>query len=154
MTFSLRAVIVDDIADLQRQCWPDTTPNYVTDLVQRAIRLHTQQRGGGVVALVNGVVIGYGMLHIWTTVGEISDLIVAEPCRGRGVGTCIIAQICDLALNYGIQQVEIGALSDNSAAIRLYERLGFIRYRAITIQGGKPPQVIIYLHKHLSDTSH
>lgn len=153
MTFLIRAVRPSDIADLQQQCWPDSPSAYVLDLVNRAIRLRDQKRGGAMVAVWDGRIIGYGLLTIWTNMGEISDLMVATNHRNNGIGSCIIANICTLAWELGVWDVEIGAFSDNIGAIRLYERLGFVKHRTLVVQSGKPPQVIIYLYKRLSVSS-
>ncbi|PJF42849.1 MAG: hypothetical protein CUN55_09505 [Phototrophicales bacterium] len=146
---SFRQVQLSDVVQLHQNCWSETSSAYVEDLVRRAIRLYEQKRGGAIVALHNERAIGYGMLTIWGTLGEISDLIVTPAYRRQGIGTCIIHQICFLAIDLGIYEVEIGALAENVDAIRLYERLGFVRHRQLTLQSGNMPQTLIYLHKNL-----
>lgn len=123
------------------------------DIVERAQRLYSQRRGGAIVAVIDGMVVGFGMLHIWTNLGELSDLIVYAPYRGRGLGSQIVQQLCDLAIQLGTYEVEIGAFSDNVNAIRLYERLSFERHRILNVRSGKSPQLIIYLYKRLIDES-
>lgn len=150
MNFHIRLVQATDIAQLQASCWPAFAPAYTEDLVKRALLLYDKQRGGGFVALADEVVVGFGMLNIWASIGEISDLIVYEPFRGKGIGSCLIAQMCSLALDFGLVDIEIGAFSDNIDALRLYEHLGFVRHRTLIVQSGKSPQIIIYLYKQLS----
>lgn len=149
MNFYIRLVQAADIAQLQCYCWPEFPPAYTDNLVTRALRLYDKRSGGGFVAVVDDMIVGFGMLNIWTSIGEISDLIIYKPWRGRGIGSCLIAQLCSLALDFGLMDVEIGSLSDNADALRLYERLGFMRHRTLTLQSGKSPQIIIYLHKQL-----
>jgi ribosomal protein S18 acetylase RimI-like enzyme len=52
-------------------------------------------------------------------------LDVASAHRGRGIGTAMIAEVENVARSRGLKYVTLGVGIDNSAAKRLYERLGF-----------------------------
>lgn len=54
---------------------------------------------------------------------ELLNLNVAEACRGRGVGTALIRAAESVAAAAG--ELVIGVATDNPAARRLYERLGY-----------------------------
>ncbi len=59
--------------------------------------------------------------------GELSVdfLAVAEGWRGRGIGTRLLHEVSALARAEGMHAVRLDVVDTNSAARRLYERLGF-----------------------------
>lgn len=134
---------------LHQNCWVDEPEHYVADLIERALCLRKEHRGGARVAVVNNVVCAFGLLTKWPKVGEISDLVVQADYRGAGIGTSLLQQLADLAQDIGITCLEIGAISSNTGAIALYERLGFIRHRSFDIHINAKLQPIIYLQKQL-----
>jgi putative acetyltransferase len=53
---------------------------------------------------------------------------VHDDYAGRGIGRALIEALLDLADNYlGLKRVELDVITDNEAAIHLYESLGFER---------------------------
>jgi L-phenylalanine/L-methionine N-acetyltransferase len=59
-------------------------------------------------------------------VGRIGISVAAE-WQGKGVGTALMAAVVDLADNWlNLTRLELEVYADNAAAIRLYERFGFI----------------------------
>lgn len=84
-----------------------------------------RQQAGGVVYLVGwlaGTPVGTGVL-ITGESPELKNLQVRKEFRGRGVGRAIIAEAEDEARESGL--LVIGVATDNPAARRLYERLGY-----------------------------
>lgn len=91
-------------------------------------------------ATVDGAPAGYGLAHVmtgrdnWTTdtwrtgdrVGEIESLGVLEPFRGRGIGTLLLDGLEERLRADGVEDLVIGVLPGNAAAIRLYQRRGFL----------------------------
>jgi GNAT superfamily N-acetyltransferase/ketosteroid isomerase-like protein len=56
---------------------------------------------------------------------EILTLVVAESARGRGVGSALMRQVQSRLDRLAIRDVLIGAVPNNQAAIRLYQKLGY-----------------------------
>ena len=56
---------------------------------------------------------------------HIKDLAVAESHRGRGLGGQLIARAEAIAKDAGARWLRISAMTDNRAAVQLYERRGF-----------------------------
>jgi putative acetyltransferase len=57
--------------------------------------------------------------------GEIG-ITVHDDYTGRGIGRALLAALLDLADNtLGLKRVELDVITDNAAAIHLYESLGF-----------------------------
>lgn len=83
------------------------------------------------VAKYGGVVVGMGSLtqmdrprlfHSGTL-----GLYVHPDYWGKGIGTAIMAQLLDAADNWlNLKRVELDVFTDNAAAIRLYEKFGFV----------------------------
>lgn len=56
---------------------------------------------------------------------DLLDLAVLPDARGNGLGTLLLQAVKSWAKAYGADYLELGALSNNQEAIRLYEREGF-----------------------------
>lgn len=85
-----------------------------------------------IVAEIDGTVIGYAGLHPNRSPrlahSASLGITVADAFTGRGVGSALLAALIDLADNwYGLRRLELDVFCDNLAAIRLYERFGFVR---------------------------
>jgi ribosomal protein S18 acetylase RimI-like enzyme len=63
--------------------------------------------------------------HIVRLVG----MMVDPAARGQGIGGALLAACVDLVRTRpGIEMLTLSVTSDNAAAIRLYQRAGFVRY--------------------------
>jgi ribosomal protein S18 acetylase RimI-like enzyme len=52
---------------------------------------------------------------------------VVPDYRGRGIGARLMDQALKKAFTTGIVRVELSVQADNTRAIRLYEKVGFVR---------------------------
>ncbi|XZE55449.1 GNAT family N-acetyltransferase [Planctomycetaceae bacterium SH139] len=57
--------------------------------------------------------------------GALQNLGVARGHRGLGLGTILLAQAIDGFRRSGLRRMHLEVTSDNTAAVRLYKRLGF-----------------------------
>ncbi len=149
LNLTLRSVQPEDAPALRASCWPDLTPEDAESRVENLCRWQQRGRGQGVVATVNGQIIGTGQLMLWNRRGEISDLIVAPEWRGRGIGTVIIHHLLDAARDNHLDVVEIGVAEANPRALALYQRLGFRQSRRVILNLGAGPEPVIYLDYRL-----
>ena len=54
-------------------------------------------------------------------------MAVHDHFQGHGVGTALMRALMDLADNwYGLRRLELTVYCDNAAAVRLYEKFGFV----------------------------
>ena len=86
--------------------------------------------------------IGMGGVYRETTPKEhhtatIVSLYVKEEWRGLHIAEALIQRLIQWALDHGISIVKLGVVSTNTAAVRCYERLGFIEY-------GLEPKALYY----------
>ena len=92
--------------------------------------------GIAIVAERDGEPVGYAVVHLhdgpddtypvgarWA---EIYSLSVAPQARGQGIGTQLLDAIDDRLTNLGIHDVAVSAMVENDAALRLYQRRGFV----------------------------
>lgn len=104
---------------------------YVPQMLERC-----RECGGMVlVAEVDGEVAGYATVMIRVRSDEIedgefeyglvSDLVVADRFRRRGIGRHLLAAAESFARDSGMQWLRIGVLAENRAAAGLYDALGF-----------------------------
>ncbi|MBI3769649.1 MAG: GNAT family N-acetyltransferase [Deltaproteobacteria bacterium] len=59
----------------------------------------------------------------------VSDLIVVEAFRSRGVGRALLAEAERCARRRGAMTLKLDVMAGNPAALRLYEHVGFTRRR-------------------------
>ena len=90
-------------------------------------------------ALLDDRAVGYGLAHIldrdetwvadtWVTgprIGEIESLSVVPELRGSGIGSEMLDRLEAHLHEQGVDDLILGALPDNTDAVRLYERRGF-----------------------------
>jgi ribosomal protein S18 acetylase RimI-like enzyme len=81
---------------------------------------------GTVVAVAAGDIVG--ALHVDATrfgVGELG-MEVAQPWRGRGVGSALLAAAIEKARDEGLHKLSLEVFPHNDAAIALYRKFGFV----------------------------
>lgn len=78
------------------------------------------------VAWVGEVPVGSGQLDLRTSPVELKNLHVRADSRGGGIGTALVAAAEAWMRACGHARLSIGVAVDNSAARRLYERLGYV----------------------------
>jgi len=69
----------------------------------------------------------------------IDDVVVDDAARGRGVGEVLVRAALDRAVEVGARTVDLTSRPSREAAIRLYERCGFVR-RDSTLFRWTPPE--------------
>jgi len=70
---------------------------------------------------------------------ELHSLAVSEDLRGRGIGGQLLRAVYREVRAAGVEEMMIGVLATNEAALRLYEREGFTPWVVLTF--GKVPEV-------------
>ncbi len=61
----------------------------------------------------------------------VDQLAVAPSARGKGVGTLLLEAAETRARAMGMPRMALSVISENEGAIRLYERMGYVRTQAI-----------------------
>ena len=77
---------------------------------------------------LNGASVGlaFGVVHSnCDRCAHVYQMWVANSARGQGVGKLLLQEILDWAKGLNIDEVNLLVTVDNTAAIRLYQRLGF-----------------------------
>ena len=135
---------------------------YVDDATTWRVRsgVYRECLGGEGFALIaseGGADLGYALVAIsrddalwgdtWVVgerIAELESLSVVPDARGRGIGTLLLDAVDAELATRGIGDMVIGAVAQNTAAIRLYERRGFriawtVLTRFAAQSGGRPP---------------
>jgi len=122
--------------------------------MQQALNFSLNQaetrRGLRLVAEVDQQIVACGQLLKWMDGAEIADVVVAEPCRGRGIGQLLVQALLSEAATLGYPAVEIGVEAGNEIALCLYQKLGFIHRRTVTVTWQGRESVYIYLKQSLN----
>lgn len=79
------------------------------------------------VALIDDVVVGYVCVESLFEEAQILDIAVAPDQRGRGIAAALMQAGFAVACEQGAQIMVLEVRASNSAAIGLYQRLGFER---------------------------
>ena len=66
--------------------------------------------------------------------GTVTDLVVREEWRGRGIGRILLAEAERLTREAGLRRLMIGALVANDKAERIYRAFGFEPYVSILVK--------------------
>jgi putative acetyltransferase len=72
-------------------------------------------------------ILGTGALVACGTYGEVKSMFTGPDARGKGVGAALLRQIEDHARALGLPSLKLETGEELDAAIRLYERQGFVR---------------------------
>jgi putative acetyltransferase len=81
---------------------------------------------GTLIALAEGAVVGEIRVEpSWMGFGEIG-MMVAAGCRGRGVGTALLAAAIEWSRARGLHKLALSVFPHNRAAIGLYNKFGFV----------------------------
>jgi len=72
-----------------------------------------------------GVPVGRAWVGVQGGALFVSDVIVDEARRGRGIGTALMAAAEDFAVERGVELIELEVEQTNPDARRLYERIGY-----------------------------
>lgn len=75
---------------------------------------------------------------------EILAVAVDESAAGRGVGQLVVDAATHELAARGIGAVKVVAGSDNAAALRLYEKCGFVPHARIEVHRGTPSEVLVW----------
>src|SRR5215212_8528501 len=70
--------------------------------------------------------------------GTVTDLVIREEWRGRGVGRLLLAEAERLTREAGLRRLTIGALAANDKAERIYRAFGFEPYVSILVKAIEP----------------
>jgi ribosomal protein S18 acetylase RimI-like enzyme len=146
---TLRPVEAADAGALQAACWPGRPLDIIILRLEDVIRRRRNGMAWGAVAAVEGTPVAYGQLARWNHTAEISDLIVADGWRCRGIGTALIHHLLGIARQEGLPEVEIGVALCNAQALALYRRLGFEEKRRVVLQLDGGPEPALYLAMRL-----
>jgi ribosomal protein S18 acetylase RimI-like enzyme len=144
----IRPLAPSDVSDLQRNCFPSEPRDSVVDYVQRALDFVERGQAAHLVAETDGQAVANAQLICWRNRAEIGSLVVAEPLRGKGIGTALIQALSHAAGQLGAEQIEIGADKRNRRVLELYQRLGFTPSKEVILPGtGGEDEPIVYLVK-------
>jgi ribosomal protein S18 acetylase RimI-like enzyme len=147
----IRPVTLEDSIALRADCWSHRSQTGANERLKRILDMTEQSRGLGIVIEEEGKILAYGQIMHWRNSAEISDLIVSETQRGKGIGTALIQYLIRAMSQAPIEQIEIGAASSNPRALALYRRLGFVDSHKRVLNLGSGNEEIIYLRLKLKD---
>jgi ribosomal protein S18 acetylase RimI-like enzyme len=66
--------------------------------------------------------------------GRVSDIVVAEAYRGRGIGRALLTEAESLTRSRGLRRLRLSVLAGNRNALAAYERFGFKHYSSTMIK--------------------
>ncbi|XP_022827214.1 diamine acetyltransferase 2-like [Spodoptera litura] len=83
----------------------------------------------GLIAECGGEVVGHALCNraysSWTRRAfYVEDLYVQPRARRRGVGICLLRELCRMAVQEGVHRVDWHVLEENAQALAFYSRLG------------------------------
>lgn len=78
------------------------------------------------VAEIDGEVVGSCGMTCICNEGNIDNVVVADPFRGKGIGQKMLLELLALGETEGVEAFTLEVRVSNKAAIHVYEKLGFV----------------------------
>lgn len=120
----LREMLVEDLdkmMEIEEDLFavPWTKEGYFTFLTRKdAMFLVVEEKGE---------ILGYCGLLMVLDEGDVTNVAVKRDRQREGIGNFLMESMLRLAYEQGIRTVHLEVRAGNSAAVRLYERLGFVK---------------------------
>jgi GNAT superfamily N-acetyltransferase len=129
----IRTATSDDfgrICELLQQLWPEKKIDRgaLKTVMNRALR---SSQDVYLCAEFGGTIAGFCSLAIknslWQEayIGVLSEMVVDEAFRNRGIGTALLGTIVDMARQRGCRRIELDSAFHRDEAHRFYEKAGF-----------------------------
>ncbi len=74
-----------------------------------------------------GKIAGYAGLVQAMDEGDVTNIVLAEPYRGRGLGKTLVKALLEAGQKRGIREFTLEVRVSNECAIHVYEKLGFVK---------------------------
>lgn len=125
--------------------YPDEIDTTIEGEREYIISMQENSRAVSLVAEIDGAIVGNAGLSPVMSFSRVRHratlgLAVDADCWGRGIGSALLAACIKAAHTMKYEQIELDVLTDNSAAIALYEKFGFTSYgvleHAFRMRGG------------------
>ncbi len=81
---------------------------------------------GYVVAELNNTIVAAAGVRNIAGTGEITNVMVTPDCRRQAIATRMLGNLLDMGRQLGATEFTLEVRAGNEAAIRLYEKLGFV----------------------------
>ena len=93
---------------------------------EQALALLTGESGVGFVVAQEGRALAYGGMLCVLDEGQITNIATHPDHRRRGLGRLVVRSLVDHARERGLAEISLEVRETNTAAIALYEELGFV----------------------------
>jgi len=154
--FSFREISLDDYDWIAKTINSDEVSYFLLDIVPKTeneVLEAIKRRITGVKDIVcelDGVPVGYACISLGIGrvrhVATLMTMYVRREYWGRGIGSALIGKVVSIAKEEGCRKVVLWVFEDNDRAIRIYEKVGFIKcvkLPEVAYIGGKWRNVII-----------
>jgi putative acetyltransferase len=94
------------------------------------------------IARLDGVAVGCGGVALFDDFAEVKRMYVRDTVRGRGVAPSLLARIESATRDAGLARLRLETGDKQLAAIRFYERSGFVRRGAFGAYAAMDPHAI------------
>ena len=147
---TLRPARPEDGPELNRVCYPHYSAAEMTRSLATSFMQAQKNLGIRLVAELEKQIVGCGQVISWRANAEIADVVVAARHRNKGIGRLLIQRLIKEANLLGYPTVEIGVEAANEIALALYQKVGFIYQRTVSVTWQGKESVYIYLERKLT----
>ena len=91
-------------------------------------------------------IVGFGGVMVIDDEAHVTNLLVAEAERGRGVGHRLLLELVSSAIGSGARHLTLEVRKDNTAALRLYGRFGMAPVGVRPRYYGDEDALILWAH--------
>lgn len=108
------------ISEMEKECFPKEPWSY-----QMLVSSFEEESFYGVLAEVDGEIVGYGGITQAVDSADIDNIAVVEYYRNSGVGTAVLTELLKYAKEKGTKKVFLEVRVSNDVAMALYLKCGF-----------------------------
>lgn len=135
-----RLATLADLRPLFNTCHADQPFDHFVSYFHHVLKQQINGRSFWLVGESPTALVASGQLLIYSHTAELANLFVVPGQRSQGIGRAMIEVLSRIGRFYGLQQLEVGVSPNNTRALSLYQRLGFVETRQLPL---KEPVIIL-----------
>ncbi|MGH8016569.1 MAG: ribosomal protein S18-alanine N-acetyltransferase [Candidatus Zixiibacteriota bacterium] len=110
---------VDKVVGIEKECFPDPWPRSAFEDIVKS------PDHGGLVAVMDDKIIGYGCYLIIVNEAHLTNLAVKPDFRRKSVAGRLLSYIMEIANRKGCEYILLEVRPRNESAVAFYEKAGF-----------------------------
>jgi ribosomal protein S18 acetylase RimI-like enzyme len=148
---SLRLATLEEAEILRLICYPTFTLPEFLPFLERVLKRQAAGRACFFLLTVNQEPVAAALLSRLAHTAELSDLAVLPAYQRQGWGRYLVQTLMAYAQQHSWLPLEIGVKSQNTAALALYQQVGFVPDRTLKLLDGDTALILRWPDEEMSN---